>query len=115
MARIEHVVVLMLENRSFDCMLGGLYPNRTDFDGLRGNESNPWHCDDGIVEQIPVWNTGAQTPEEATIPDPDPGELFEDMSMQIYGLHPDGTPRMNVSSTTTSVNHRTGSRLSRAP
>jgi phospholipase C len=95
MARIEHVVVLMLENRSFDCMLGGLYPNRTDFDGLRGNESNPWHRDDGIVEQIPVWNTGAQTPEEATIPDPDPGELFEDIVMQIYGLHPDGTPRMN--------------------
>ena len=24
--KIEHVVVLMLENRSFDCMLGYLYP-----------------------------------------------------------------------------------------
>ena len=33
---IRHVVVLMLENRSFDCMLGMLYPNSEDFDGLIG-------------------------------------------------------------------------------
>ena len=25
---IRHVVVLMLENRSFDCMLGMLYPQK---------------------------------------------------------------------------------------
>ncbi len=95
MARIEHVVVLMLENRSFDCMLGWLYRDRPDFDGLRGDESNPWHRDDGIVEEIPVWNDGSLSPEVARIPDPDPGELFDDIAMQIYGLHPDGTPRMN--------------------
>jgi phospholipase C len=47
------------------------------------------------VEEIPVWNCGALNSVAATIPDPDPGELFEDISMQIYGLHPDGTPRMN--------------------
>ena len=40
---IEHVVVLMLENRSFDTMLGWLYPGREDFDGLTGKEANPWH------------------------------------------------------------------------
>ncbi|HEX4172977.1 MAG TPA: alkaline phosphatase family protein, partial [Acetobacteraceae bacterium] len=95
MAQIKHVVVLMLENRSFDNMLGRLYPGRPGFDGLRGDESNPWHRDDGAVEQIPVWNCGALTPQAMTIPDPDPGELFEDISMQIYGLHPDGMPRMN--------------------
>ena len=38
MPPIEHVVVLMLENRSFDCMLGWLYRDRPDFDGLRGGE-----------------------------------------------------------------------------
>ena len=27
--RIEHIVVLMFENRSFDNVLGGLYPERT--------------------------------------------------------------------------------------
>ena len=38
---IEHVVVLMLENRSFDCMFGALYPGRAGFDNLKGDESNP--------------------------------------------------------------------------
>ena len=95
MPPIEHVVVLMLENRSFDCMLGWLYRDRPDFDGLRGGELNPWHRDDGTVQQIPVWNDGTITADAAAIPDPDPGEVFEDMTMQIYGLRPDGTPRMN--------------------
>ena len=95
MAQIEHVVVLALENRSFDCMLGWLYPDRPDFDGLRGDECNPWHRDDGSIDPIAVWNDGCLTPEAACIPDPDPGELFDDIAMQIFGLHPDGTPRMN--------------------
>lgn len=95
MAQIEHVVVLALENRSFDCMLGWLYPERPDFDGLTGKECNPWHRADDSVQTIPVWNDGRLTPEAACIPDPDPGELFADITMQIFGLHPDGTPRMN--------------------
>jgi len=95
MARVEHVVVLMLENRSFDCMLGRLYPDRPDFDGLRGGESNPWHREDGSIEQVPAWNDESITADAACIPNPDPGELFDDMTMQIFGLHPDGRPRMN--------------------
>ncbi|MGH9759872.1 MAG: alkaline phosphatase family protein, partial [Blastocatellia bacterium] len=39
--KIKHVVVLMLENRSFDCVLGRLYVGRSDFNGLTGDESNP--------------------------------------------------------------------------
>ena len=35
---IKHIVVLMLENRSFDNLLGRLYPNSDGFDGLSGNE-----------------------------------------------------------------------------
>ena len=95
MAQIEHVVVLMLENRSFDCMLGRLYPDRPDFDGLHGGESNPWHRGDGTIQQVPAWNDNSITPHAACIPNPDPGELFADMTMQIFGLHPDGTARMN--------------------
>jgi phospholipase C len=40
--QIEHIVVLMLENRSFDHMLGylRLKSGRTDIDGLTGNEIN---------------------------------------------------------------------------
>jgi phospholipase C len=95
MAQIEHVVVLMLENRSFDCMLGWLYPDRTDFDGLRGSESNPRHRQNGTVEQVPVWNDGSISADAACIPKPDPGESFDDISMQIFGLHPNGTAHMN--------------------
>src|SRR5690242_5875100 len=38
---IDHVVLVMLENRSFDHMLGFLYPKSGNFDGLDGTESNP--------------------------------------------------------------------------
>jgi len=37
---IDHVVLVMLENRSFDHMLGFLYPKSANFDGLDGTESN---------------------------------------------------------------------------
>ncbi|HZT20717.1 MAG TPA: alkaline phosphatase family protein, partial [Dongiaceae bacterium] len=66
---IEHVVVLMLENRSFDCMLGRLYPKSARFDGLDGSESNPWHKQDGTVEDVRVWNSEAIGPASACIPD----------------------------------------------
>ncbi len=36
--KIKHVVVLMLENRSFDSMLGKLYPKSDYFDGLSGSD-----------------------------------------------------------------------------
>src|SRR5256885_2057824 len=80
MAHIAHVVVLMLENRSFDCMLGRLYPNRPDFDGIQGNESNKWNGND-----IAVWASPQMTPDAACIPTPDPEELFADMTEQIFG------------------------------
>ena len=48
LSAINHIVVLMLENRSFDHMLGLLYsasgnvsPAGQPFDGLTGKESNP--------------------------------------------------------------------------
>jgi phospholipase C len=89
---IRHVVVLMLENRSFDCMLGRLYPKSPDFDGLEGVESNIWHKPDGDQAQILVWNDPAAAARALTVPDPDPGELFTDIHMQIYGLTATGAP-----------------------
>lgn len=92
---IEHVVVLMLENRSFDTMLGWLYPDRPDFDGLTGKESNPWHRPDGTVT-VPVWNDAGVSRATACGPDPDPGELFHDMEAQFFtpaGMTPDGQGR----------------------
>ena len=84
--KIEHVVVLMMENRSFDSILGQLYPKNPGFDGLKGNETNPLHGGDDIK----VWNSGKFDPKSMSIPDPDPGELWVDINMQLFGL--DGKP-----------------------
>jgi phospholipase C len=84
---IKHVVVLMLENRSFDSMLGMLYPHSDRFDGLTGTEQNIWHNPDGSPPQpIAVWTSPEMTPQAACIPNPDPGELFTDIHMQIHGM-----------------------------
>jgi phospholipase C len=37
---IDHVILVMLENRSFDHLLGYLYPKSGNFDGLDGTQSN---------------------------------------------------------------------------
>ncbi|HWK46817.1 MAG TPA: alkaline phosphatase family protein [Stellaceae bacterium] len=86
---INHVVVLMLENRSFDSMLGTLYPKSDGFNGLSGEETNPFTdpATGGAGAAIPVWNDTGMDPATARIPDPDPGELFQaDMVTQLYGL-----------------------------
>jgi phospholipase C len=80
LSRINHIVVLMLENRSFDSMLGTLYPASPQFDGLTGNENN---LDPGGVA-IPVWNCPGTDRTTMTIPDPDPGELWEDINTQLF-------------------------------
>jgi phospholipase C len=83
---IRHVVILMLENRSFDCMLGTLYPKSASFDGLIGTETNIWHKPGSSGRAIQVWRDPALTAQTVCIPDPDPGELFTDIHMQIFGL-----------------------------
>jgi len=37
LSNINHIVVLMFENRSFDNVLGALYPNSSSFNGLVPN------------------------------------------------------------------------------
>src|SRR3984957_4725891 len=79
-ADIQHVVVLMLENRSFDCMLGRLYPQDPDYLGLTLNEYN--NCGS---RGFGVWTDSGMSSMTACLPDPDPGELFADMNMQLFG------------------------------
>ncbi len=76
---IEHVVVLMLENRSFDHMLGYLYrdagnvsPAGQPFDGLTGRESNP----DSSGAAVPVSQITPATPNAYFMPGADPGEGY---------------------------------------
>ncbi|HEY8303541.1 MAG TPA: alkaline phosphatase family protein [Solirubrobacteraceae bacterium] len=66
--KIEHIVVLMLENRSFDHMLGYLTLNgRRDIDGLTGQEFNV--APDGSTH--PVHPLGARTAFTGEAEDPD--------------------------------------------
>jgi len=87
LGQIQHIVVLMLENRSFDNMLGWLYDpanpapfNRVppaNFEGLYGKRlSNP--KPDGAPVPVGKGNV-------LTDPNPDPGEPYEDVYCQIYG------------------------------
>ena len=73
-------------------MLGWLYPGRPDFDGLTGQEANPWHRPTDKV-MVPVWTDPGLSRSRASGPDPDPGELFHDMEEQFFsaaGMTPDG-------------------------
>ena len=78
--QIEHFIVLMLENRSFDSLLGKLYPPSADFDGLTGSESNL----DVHAKPVTVWNSPGTDENAMSIPTPDPGELFVDINTQLY-------------------------------
>ncbi len=51
---LRHVVVVMLENRSFDHLLGYLdHPDRR-FDGIGAGRTNPWDPDDVGTGQVPA-------------------------------------------------------------
>lgn len=85
--RIKHIVVLMLENRSFDNVLGGLYPELTRrglYQGLLGWESNPLDPANPQRGSVTVFQ-GPATSSTWIMPYPDPGELYTDMVQQIFG------------------------------
>lgn len=83
---IQHVVVLMLENRSFDHMLGFLYPNKRgprnqDFEGLTGDEVNP----DPNGAPARVFRITKDTPNAYLMPGADPGEGYRATNSQLFG------------------------------
>ena len=77
---IENIVVLMLENRSFDNILGTLYPHSSQFEGLLldGSMSNTYQN-----KPYPVTNESSS--DWFATPTADPGESFQDMNLQIFG------------------------------
>src|SRR5215469_11492806 len=82
--KIKNIVVLMLENRSFDSVLGRLYDPSPDFNGVPLDATNPWTG--GEEDRIAAWNDDTLVRGSMTIPSPDPGEYFTDITTQIFGL-----------------------------
>lgn len=96
----SHVVVLMLENRSFDNLLGYLYPEPApggiSFDGINaanagpgGPLANPVPADaahqpppecNGVVTVAPV------DPGNYFMPYPDPGETYPHVNTQLFNV-----------------------------
>jgi phospholipase C len=88
LASISHIVVLMLENRSFDHMLGFLYtdqgnvsPAGQPFAGLTGTESNP----DSTGAAVTVSRIEPTTPNAYLKPGADPGEGYMATNNQLFG------------------------------
>ena len=85
---INHIVVLMLENRSFDHMLGFLYqdtknvtPSGHAFEGLTGTESNL----DASGHAVSVFPIEPTTPNAYFMPGADPGEGYAATNEQLFG------------------------------
>jgi phospholipase C len=83
---LKHIVVLMMENRSFDHMLGALMKTNPKINGLTGNESNP-DTNGAIVKVQPNAQFQSQL-------DPDPDHHFPGVDLQIYGGAPRGPGRV---------------------
>ncbi|HET7213068.1 MAG TPA: alkaline phosphatase family protein [Terriglobia bacterium] len=84
---IEHVIVLMMENRSFDHMLGWLQAPGYDLDGLTGNEWNPM---DPSGPPGPNNKIGVTRNAQDVTPH-DPGHEFHDVNVQLFS-NPGGPP-----------------------
>ena len=83
---LDHVVVVMFENRSFDNLLGRLYdPGEVaSFEGVMGRElSNPipdW-AQDAERGSVPYGVAG-----DMNTPSPDPGEELFHVNTQLFGI-----------------------------
>jgi phospholipase C len=77
---LKHIVVLMMENRSFDHMLGGLKEKFPKINGLTGNESNQDSA--GSVVQV------SATADYRGQLSHDPDHHFPGVDVQIYGGAP---------------------------
>lgn len=113
MAGIDHVVVAIMENRSFDSLLGWLYsdddnqPRHTipaqagfKYDGLVANTYANTMTGDDATRVYVKRATSAWPPqcEPLLVPMPDPGESFTHITRQIFGTdkpQPDAQANMS--------------------
>ena len=81
---LQHVVVLMMENRSFDHMLGALKAQYPYIDGLDGTQANP-DTTGAMVAVQPLAEYQSQL-------DPDPNHHFAAVNLQIFNDTQHGPP-----------------------
>src|SRR4051812_20932561 len=74
--KLKHVVVLMMENRSFDHMLGALKATDARIDGLDGTQFNP-DSTGAVAPAQPLAQFQGQL-------DPDPDHHFPGVDLQIF-------------------------------
>jgi phospholipase C len=75
--KLKHIVVLMMENRSFDHMLGSLKAVDARIDGINGQLSNP-DTTGAAVKPQPLADFQGQL-------EPDPDHHFPAVDLQIFG------------------------------
>jgi phospholipase C len=80
LSQIKYIVQLMLENRSFDQMLGFLYPHSANYEGLSGSETNP----DEMGRPVKVFQITPTSKHPYLMPGADPGEGFRNTNYQLF-------------------------------
>ncbi|XVF04849.1 hypothetical protein REPUB_Repub05bG0120700 [Reevesia pubescens] len=75
---IKTIVVLVMENRSFDHMLGWMKKINPEINGVDGTEWNPLFTTDPNSKKLFFQN-------QAQFVDPDPGHSFQAIREQIFG------------------------------
>jgi phospholipase C len=88
LSKINHIVVVMLENRSFDHMLGFLYQSSNNvsplgqpFEGLKGNETNL----DTSGKPVAVFPIQSGNPHPYLMPGANPGEGYLNTNSELFG------------------------------
>jgi phospholipase C len=91
LSTVEHIVVLMLENRSFDHMFGFLYkdegnvsPAGDQFEGLKGDENNL----DSAGNAVTVFAIDPKGTAPYLSPGADPGEGYSATNLQMFSADP---------------------------
>src|SRR4051812_46864513 len=103
MAEIKHIVVLMMENRSFDHLVGWLQSDTYAIDGLTGKEFNR----DSTGEPVRVTNDASYSGDY----NPDVAHDFLNVSQQMYGTQtPAQGAEPNMSGFVTSYEAVSGSK-----
>src|SRR5580658_6140082 len=88
LSSVQHIVHLMLENRSFDHMLGFLYTDSGNqsasgapFEGLTGQESNL----DARGKPVSIFKINPTDTGAYFMPGADPGEGYANTNSQLFG------------------------------